>query len=570
MSALTRALLSTPTGAINNALGITLTATEVSAIFPQAKNTKGLRSIDINALQSALAAHGVTIDPLRDIILRVFGDEYEQRLKEIDMICGEELNLAARLKALQEAEDKSGKKTAPVAHTLRLPRAKPAAGKRRSGARKPKPKAHEEKRAVSPEVEDQPETDDEDARGDDAMSDDETEVVASVAEDVAWVHTWLVAEAALLEAKHDQECMRSLIPYLRARPLFDKVIRTTQAPTFVPPAWLLQPGHEAHLAWWNWVVAKVTTAELAGARVVGFEVVLELPDQAARVLFACFGEVACVSDGSSGRHAILSYVDSDRGVLPDSTPSNVSAAINRAFMLAMVVKLFRCGASWLWLSACSPEWWWCKATNKIYPDHYCVATSGRKYGKDGPRALKRNEVDAMMAKAKADRDAKLRDVVYPALLERGQRFGIMGHGAGKWAATPEAGVDTPFFVDDVYTKRALQPYQEDHAPAPPGNYQPSFLDAELAASNAAAQIFTAQLKAPDIRLSAHAQRFAEQYVQPAHEAAHCAWRAQQLEKECDQAMVLRRMPRGYLTLGELARHKLRKAYLAMQKGPLAT
>ena len=393
----------------------------------------------------------------------------------------------------------------------------------------------------------------------------------SVTDDRGWMHTLLVAEAAMLP-KDERELLYFLIPFLCARPLFDKVIRASKAPTFIPPPWLLRPGREADLAWWNSVVSKVQALELAGARVLGFEVVLQRPGQAARVLFACFGEVALTPD-SLGRHAILSYVDSDRGVLPDGTPSSVRATINRALMLAMVVKLFRCGATWLWLSACSPAWWHCKKTRKIYPEHFCVATSGLKYCKDVPRSHTDKQVKQMMVDAKKERDATLRDVVYPQLLKHGQFHGIMALGAGKWVAAPDAGAMTPLFPDDLFTKRALQPCQEDHAPAPPGCYQPPFLDAELAASNAVAQMFCAQLTSPE-DLSAHAQQFADMYELMAkkarHEADFCARRSQKFEQATDGVMQRSRVPAKYLTLGELARHTLRSNYLNMQKDPLAT
>ena len=510
----------------------------------------------------------MTIDPLRDIIVRVFGTEYEQRLKDMDTICGQELRLKAHLKDLQEQADKSSKKTAPA---KRLPRAKLPGGSRRSGKRQPKARVAA-KRAASPEPNEEPETDGEGERGGDETSDEEMEEVTSVAEDVGWLRAMLVAEAALLP-KHEQEAMHDLIPHLHARPLFDKVIRATKAPVFSPTAWLLQPNREADLIDWTAAAARVAAAEMAGARVLGFEIVLQRPGEAARVLFACFGEVACSSD-SLGRHATLSYVDSDRAVLPASTPSNVSAAIFRASMLAMVVKLFRCGATWLWLSACSPDWWWCKATRKIYADHFLVATSGRTHGKDVPRSLKRDGVEAMMADAKAERDAKLRDTVYPMLLERGRLFGIMAPGAGKWLATPGAGSMTPLFVDDVFSKRLLEPSEADHPRAPAGSYQPSFLDAELAASNKAAQIFTAQLKSPD-SLASHASRFAEVFEQTAakaskDEAEFCIWRAKQFEAYTGIAMALSRVPSEYQTLGQLARHKVREAYLAMQTNARST
>ena len=507
---------------------------------------------------------------MRIIILRVFGTEYAQRLKDMDAICGQALDLKTRLKTLQveadeASKEKTGEKTAPVA--TRLPRAKAAGGGRRSGKRKPKVARDATPRPASPVLADEPDTDGED--GED-MPDDEVEDV-SLAEDLGWVRTLLVAEAAMLP-EHERESMHSLIPDLRARPLFDKVLRANKAPTFIPPPWLLQPGREADLEWWNSVVAKVKALELAGVRVLGFEVVLQRPGQAARVLFACFGEVACTSD-SLGCHSILSYVDSDRSVLQDGTPSDVRAAINRALMLAMVVKLFRCGATWLWLSACSPKWWWCKKTKKIYPDYFCVATSGLKYGKDVPRSFTDKQVEEMKANAKADRDAKLRDVVYPELLKHGQFLGIMAPGAGKWVATPGAGAMTPTFVDDVFTKQVLEACEKNHQPAPPGSYQPSFLDAELAASNKVAQMFMAQLTLPE-DLSVHAQQFAEMYEQLArtsrHEADFCARRSQKLEQGADRVMKRSRVPAEYWTLGEGARHKLRADYLAMQKNPLST
>ena len=539
-----------------------------------------MRSINKKALQAALKAHGVTVDPLRIIILRVFGTQYAQRLKDMDVICGQPLNLKERLKELQVEADKASQggkqmpdkeetdeKTAPVA--TRLPRVKAAGGGRRSGKRKPKARVEASpEREASPK----PDTDDDESEHGDAMSDveDDEDTDTTMANDVGWLHALLMAEAALLQEEHGKEAaefMYSLISHLHVRPLIDKELRATKAPTFTPPRWLLKRGNHARLAKWKWLVSKVVNAIKAGARVLGFEVVLQRPGQTARVLFACFGEVANSLD-HLGRHAILSYVDSDRGVLPDHMPSGVSSAINRACMLAMVVKLSRCGAEWLWLSACSPEWWYCDQTRKIYAEPFLVATSGRKHPEDVPLSATDKQVGEMMANAKKGNDAKLRDVVYPQLLNHGQRFGIMAHGAGPWLAAPGKGDTTPTFIDDVFTKRALQPCEEDHASAPPGS---SFLDAELAASNNVAQMFSAQLAPPNQRLSEHAQSCAAAYVHKMtqREKVERIWRTKKLERYCTIAMQRSVVPDDCFTLDELARHELRRGYLVMQKSSLS-
>lgn len=588
LPALTPCTLPAPlSGAINNALHIVLTPAEILAIFPEKLNSNGLQSIDKGALKAALDAHGVTVEPLRRIFERVYRSEYEQRVAEISIICGQAVDLKARLKAIRQGK-----------RVEKLER-KPETRKRASGRRKPKPKAARSARqprvAPPPQLAaPQPAAEAEESEDDGTDGEEEDDsgyateedsafaaapaasVTDEMAEDGGWCLALLNAEASLLP-KAEGDVMRHLIEFLELRPLFDTHICGITAPDFIKPPFLRKRGREAQLQQQQAAAAALAASEVAGAREVAFEVTYTPPGAASRVLFACIGEVLLAEDCCGERHANLSYAEGDRTVLPDGIPRSVPSAIFRACMLTMVAKLLRAGAAQLWLTACSPDWQWCEKTRSIYPDHYLVASRGKQYSIAVPGSAKLSakqaEAAAMRfaAKQKQKQDDVLVNTVYPTLFAHGEMHGLLAAGSGKWVAAPGAGAAVPPFVDDVFSKRLLCPSSADHKPVPAGAFQLSFLDAELAQSNKAAQMFWARLSAPD-ELSRLATQLAMSLDRtlPVALAKHYKWRASEFENIKNRALRETEPleTKDFQTLGQLARFKIRDKYLEMQTNPL--
>ena len=542
------------------------------AIFPEHLNKEGLERIDKDALKAALDAHGVTVEPLLRIFERVYRAEYAQRRADIDIICGQPLDLEARVKAIRKGK--------PAEKVKRKAEARKRASGRHKPKAKPKPKAKAARSArvqrAAPPVEDPGmESEAEDAEDDDgyATEEDAAASAPTVAEDAAeddgWCLALLNAEAALLPPAECAAMLR-LVESLELRPLFDTRIVGVKAPDFATPPFLGKRGREAELLQQQAAALALVASELAGARVMGFEMMYAPQGAAPRVLFACIGELLALPDwDGTSRNANLSYAEGNRKVLPDDTPRSVPSAIFRACMLTLAAKLLRGGATHLWLTACSPEWVWCKDTRKIYPDNFLVANRGRDYGIDVPKCAKPAQVKAMMLEAKEAADEVLVQYVYPKLFAHGERHGLLAPGSGKWVATPGAGAAVPPFVDELFSKRLLFPSAHDHAPAPEGALQQSFMDAELAESNKHAQMFWARLKQPEALSQLAAQlalRLDRKIPEPL--AKHYRWRAAEFESIKNRALNQAALPKGFQTLGQLARCRVRNKYLEMQTNPL--
>jgi hypothetical protein len=273
-----------------------------------------------------------------------------------------------------------------------------------------------------------------------------------------------------------------------------------------------------------------------------------------------------------GVSATLSYVDSDRAVLPEGCPKAVPAAVSSAGMLCMFYKLARIGAKNLWLSACAPQWLPSKNWRYMHADHYLVATSGDAFGEPIPAGLTREQAEQRLIDFQTERTKDLAARVYPTLLEHAHRLGLVA-GAGRYLSTPGMGGAVPPFVDELVTKVLLTASEETLEKARKfQKFQSTspLADAALEVTNAASPVFFAFLALPD----ALANKAAEYAMRLAPDtAAFCAMRSDKFNKKIREAMALKAMPRwcadyDYHSLGQVARLRLRAFYLAEQKKAL--
>ena len=564
-------------------LGIELTPAENLKIFPEKQSINKINKdnkinmINKDELKVALDARGKTVEPLRLLIERVYGTEYKQRLADIDTICGQPVKLEARLEEIRRGR--------PV---MKLTRPKSEARKRASGRHKPKGKPKSKgkgkgnckgngkaarsvpQRSLSPAP--VPEEADDDDGYETPDDKNVPRVTDSAAEDAGIFIAMLFSQAEDLHPVH-RTIMHQLSGYLHPRPLFDLQIRGTKKPNFSPPPHLLEPGYKSVLEQQADWADKVAESEKSGCRMLGYEVLYCPPGETPRVLFAAIGEVLNAADIHGHIHSTLSYIDSDRAVLPDSIPGSVRTAIIHASIHTGFMKLSNCGAHFAWLSAYSPDWKKKKKTVgdktvwEIYPQAFLVATSGRKYARD---IELKSGVNKELNAAKSKRDNELVSTVYPKIFKEGMELhGIMASGSGPLLAEPGAGSTVPPFVDEVFTRLALYPSKKDRQPVTTGGTQPSFLDAELAESNKVAQIFVARLKAPEAGLAVDGDQLASALARVKIPEDHMDYyndRATMFEEIVHDTMTNTFcLPEGYQTLGQLARAKIRAKVLELQE-----
>jgi hypothetical protein len=563
---------------INNAVGIQMSADEVSSVFELGtRGLLGLQHVHSSALERVLRAHGKDASVLRAAFISVFGGSgLQDRRKDMDLISGCKNDWPELLKPLDAK--KHGRKPPSKSKPVKASKtAKPAAKTTRprtQGSRRPRAMVARDE-PLADAVEDPEEEAELDGTASDAGYDTDEEYVPADEdkESAGAFKAILLAEMESLARPEDGLYMAGVIQKLTLLPLFDTSIKASQEVSFTPPAWLTRSKQDSLLHEWLMAMATIKLAESKGARIIGFEVLYQhVANEAPRLLFACYAEI--LHDGVS---AALSYVDSDRAMLPDDAPKTVPSSIFRAGMLTMMHKLARCGATRLWLSACSPEWLLSKDGRSMYPDCFMVATSGKTYLEQLPARLSKKEKAATLLRAQVERTKQLAASVYPKLLERAFALGLVLPGAGRFLATPGMGAFVPPFPDELFTKtlqaadhglftQAMQAQAQVQAAEKHWPSTSPLADAALAVTNDHSPIFFAALAVPEA-LTVQAAQLAVPMT--ADVVSFCVQREAMFKKVINAVMALKAVPAGFGSLGQLARNKLRAFYLDEQMNPLA-
>lgn len=564
---------------INNAVGIQMTADEVTSVFELGtRGLLGLQQVHSAALERVLRVHGKDASVLRACFISVFGGlGLQDRRKDMDLISGCKNDWPELLKPLDAK--KHGRKPPSKAKAVKVSKtAEPAARTTRprtQGSRRPRTMMARDEPLADAVEDPEEESEELDGTASDAGYDtDEEYVPADEDTDSAGAFkAILLAEMESLARPEDGLYIAGILSKLTLLPLFDTSIKASQEVSFTLPAWLTRNKQDSLLHEWLMAMATIKLAESKGARIIGFEVLYQhAANEAPRLLFACYAEI--LHDGVS---AALSYVDSDRAMLQDDAPKTVPSAVFRAAMLTMMFKLARCGATRLWLSACSPEWLRSKDGRSMYPDCFMVATSGKTYLEQLPARLSKKEKAATLLRAQVERTKQLAASVYPKLLERAKALGLVLPGAGRFLATPGMGAFVPPFPDELFTKtlqaadhglftQAMQAQAQVQVAEKHWPSTSPLADAALAVTNDHSPIFFAALAVPEA-LALQAAHLAVPMT--ADVVAYCVEREARFKKVINTVMTLKAVPAGFGSLGQVARNKLRAFYLDEQTNPLA-
>lgn len=577
-----------------------MTKAEVDSIF-EVSDDGGLRTINSEALEKVLHAHGKDAAPLRAAYKEVFGDGLEARRAGMKLISGGgDIDWAERLRPLDAEQKPRGRKSSKVKPAKSRKKAKrattptvvmstPTVSVQTSRTTRPRTQGTRRPRAMPPRdeplvvaVEDPEEEAAEQADGNASDGGYETDEHLPMFEE-EYVIDWLLAggfyailhaEMGFLPLQEDRDHMANIIPKLTLRPLFDFTVKASQPVTFKVPGWLTARKNESVLREWRIMMAAVALAETSGVRLIGFEVLyLHAENEAPRLLFACYGEI--LHDGEAG---VLSYVDSDRHQLPMGLPKSVASAIFRAGMLNLVFKFARCGVCTMSIGACSPDWLLSTDGRSMYPSCFLLASSGKKYAKKLPRGLSPKEKAQLQEREQVERTKQLAASVYPKLLKHAFLLGLVPSDMlipSRIVVMPGLGGFMPLFPDELFTKelqvankKRLTQAMARHAAGRIQSSASPLADAALAVTDAEAPIFTmTYLTVPDALMLASAELIRPVPVLQDNE--FCIARQTMFKKVIEDALATEALPAGFNSRGQLARNKLRAVYLDEQRSPLS-